>query len=79
MNKTNPRCWNSGEPLGEGFLKIVLFLAVLVLCCCLGFSLVGTKGLRSSCRVQASHFSGFSCCEARARGARASVVAAPGL
>ena len=43
-------------------------LAVLDLGCCLRAF--------SSCDAQASHFSGFSCCRARALGHRASVVTA---
>ena len=37
------------------------------------------SGVYSSMGAQASHCGGFSCCEARALGAQASVVAAPGL
>ena len=36
-------------------LFLIYFLAVLGLCCCVGFAL-----------VRASHLSGFSCCRARA-------------
>ena len=44
-----------------------LFLAVLGLhCCMLAFSSCGEWGLLSSCCVQASHYGGFSCCEAQA-------------
>ena len=39
----------------------------------------GERRLLSSCGVQASHFSGFSCCRAWALGVCASVVLAPGL
>ena len=54
------------------FLKyFILFLAALGLHCC-------TQAF-SSCGVRASHCSGFSCCGARALGARASVVVARGL
>ena len=39
-----------------------LFLAVLGLCCCVGFILIaGKPGLLCSCCAQASHCSGFSC------------------
>ena len=31
-----------------------------------GLSLVAARGILSSCGVQASHCSGFSCCRARA-------------
>ena len=45
------------------------FLAVLGLCCCMGFSLVAPSGgLFSSCSAQASCCGGFSCCGARALG-----------
>lgn len=50
------------------------------------FSNCGKQGLLSSCRALASHFSGFSCYEARVLGAwaswcsvRSSVLAAPEL
>ena len=60
------------------FLKkyfIYLFLAVLGLHCCVGFSLsCEEQGLLSSCSAQVSRCSGFSCCRAQA-----SVVAARGL
>ena len=45
-----------------------LFLAVLGLHCCMGFSLVAASRrelLFSSCGARASHCSGFSCCEAQ--------------
>ena len=48
-----------------------LFLAVLGLCCC--------ERAFSSCGVQTSHCSGFSCCRARALGGMGSVVVAHGL
>ena len=51
-----------------------LFLAVLGLRCCTGFSLVAERGLLSGCDAQASHRGGCSCC-----GAGALVVAAPGI
>ena len=48
---------------------------ILVVAC--GLSLVpASGGLLSSCDAQASHFSGFSCCRARALEHRASVVTA---
>ena len=58
---------------------IYLFLAVLGLhCCAWAFSGCGEQELLSSCSVQVSHYSGFSCCRAQALGTRASVVAALG-
>ena len=56
------------------FLKIllILFFAVLGLCCCVRAFL----WLR---RAGATHCGGFSCCGARALGVRASVVVASGL
>ena len=42
-------------------------MAVLGLCCCVGFSWLQGAGPLSSC-VQASHCSGFSCCEAQVLG-----------
>ena len=46
-----------------------LFLVVLGLCCCVGFSLdTGKQGPLSSCRVWASHCDGFSCYGAQALG-----------
>ena len=59
---------------------IYLFLAVLGLCCCTGFSLtVASEQERlSSWATWASHGSGVSCCAARALGTRASVAAARG-
>ena len=50
---------------------INLFLSALGLHCCMWAF--------SSCGVQASHCSGFSCCGARALGVQASVVEAHGL
>ena len=52
--------------LGDSLLKLFnyLFGAVLGLSCCTGFSPVVTRGLLYSCDAWASHFSGFSCCEA---------------
>ena len=50
-------------------LLIYLFMAMLGLCCCSGFSLVAVSGgLFSSCSVQASLCGGFSCCKAQALG-----------
>ena len=51
------------------FHFIILFLAALGLCCC-------ARGATLRCSARASHCDGFSCCGARALGARASVVVA---
>ena len=57
---------------------IFLFLALLGLCCYeWALSSCGEQGLLSAVRV--SRCSGFSCCGARAPGARGSVVAALSL
>ena len=55
------------------FYKIVLFmylfLAVLGLCCCVGFSSsCSDQGPLSSCSARASHWRDFSCCRALALG-----------
>ena len=47
---------------------IYLFLAMLGLRWCSGFSLVSGSRCFSICSVRASHYSGFSCCRARALG-----------
>ena len=48
-------------------LLILLFLAVLGLCCCTwAFCSRGEQGLLLSCGVQASRCRGFSCCKERA-------------
>ena len=60
--------------LKEFFFLINLFLAALVLPCC-----ARRAGATLCHGAQASHCGGFSCCGARALGAQASVVAAPGL
>ena len=66
----------------------ILFLATLALPCCVpafsssgeqGLLLVAVRGLLIVCGAWASHCGGFSCCEARALGTRASVVVARGL
>ena len=46
------------------WLTIYLFLAVPDLHCCLRAFCSGERGLLSSCGVQASHCSGFSCVQA---------------
>ena len=62
------------------FYLFVYFLAALGLCCCTrAFSSCGEWGLTLRCGAWASHCGGFSCCGARALGARASVVVARGL
>ena len=40
----------------------IIYLAVLGHCCCTGFSLVAQSWGYSSCREQASHWGGLSCC-----------------
>ena len=44
-----------------------------------GLSLVAASGATLPCGARASHCGGFSCCEAQALGARASVVVPFGL
>ena len=57
-------------------LFIYLFLAALGLrCCARAFSSCGEQGLLFHCSARASCCGGFSCCGARAPGARASVLA----
>ena len=58
---------------------IYLFLAVLGLCCCVGFPRVVASGAYSGCSVQASRCDGFSHCRTELLGMWPSVVAAPGL
>ena len=55
------------------FLKIsILFLDVLDLCCCAqAFLWLRRAGAALRCGAWASHCAGFSCCGARALGARA--------
>ena len=46
----------------KNYIYLLLFLAVLGLCCCAGFfSFCRDQGLLSSCDARASHC-GFSCC-----------------
>ena len=59
--------------------KIYLFLAVLGLCSCKGFLLVGESRGHSLAVVHELLIVGFSCCGLRALGVRASVAAAPQL
>ena len=65
------------------YIKFILFLTILGLHCCTGFSLVAVSWGYSlvvvACVAQASHCGGFSCCGTRALGTRASVVAVDGL
>ena len=63
------------------FYLFILFLAVLGLCCCLGFFplVVASGGPLSSCGGRASHCSGFTCFEAWALTCAAWVAAARGL
>ena len=62
------------------FLKVIcLFLAVLGLRCCEGFSLVAPSRGYSSWCAQASHGRRVSCCGAPALGMQTSVAAAPRL
>ena len=63
------------------FFKIYLFIFWLrwVFVAAHGLSLVVARGATLRYGVQASHCGGFSCCRARALGARASVVVARGL
>ena len=49
-------------------INFYLFLAVLGLCCCLGFSLVVASGGYSSSRRPSLSCSVFPCCGARAAG-----------
>ena len=57
------------------FIYIYIFMATLGLCSFTwAFSSRGEQGLLSSCCVQASYCSGFSCCRAWALGVRASVT-----
>ena len=46
---------------GMTLIFVYLFLAVLGLCCCMGFSLVVARGGYSSFGARTSHCSGFSC------------------
>ena len=56
-------------------LFIYLFLAVLGLrCCARAFLQLRRVGATLRCGARASHYSGFSCCGARALGTQASVV-----
>ena len=62
------------------FKLIYLFLAALNLRCCMrAFSSWRRAVATLRCGARASHCGGFSCCGARALGARASVVVARGL
>ena len=68
----------------SGFFKIIfkmyLFLTLLDLCCCGGFSVVAvSRGATFHWIVQASYCSGFFCCGAQAPGHWTSVAVAYGL
>ena len=65
--------------LCSSFLKMYLFLAVLVFIDARAFSSCGERRLLSSCGAWASHCRGFSHCRARALGRTGSVVVAHGL
>ena len=69
--------WQSNFKKNSFIDLFYLFLVVLGLHCFTDFSLV-TEGRGSSCHVQASHCTGFSCCRAGLQQAQASVVAAHG-
>ena len=61
-------------------LHIIFFPFFLSFCVAArGLSLVGVSGPTLRCGARASHCGGFSCCRARAVGARASVIVACGL
>ena len=60
------------------FINLInLFLAVLGLCCCTGFSRVAASV--SCCGMWASHHGGFSSVEHGLQGTGASAVVAPGF
>ena len=61
------------------FLLKNIYLVVLGLHHCMGFSLVWRAGATLVSGAWASHCSGFSCCQAQALQHMGSVVAAPGL
>ena len=70
--------WKKENRFSFFVILFYLFLAVLGLCCHVGFPRVAASGVYSSCGVQASR-DGFSCCRTKLLGTWASVVAAPGL
>ena len=61
------------------FIYLFIFGCVGSLLLCAGFLQLWRAGATLRCSAQVSHCSGFSCCGARALGARASVVVARGL
>ena len=63
----------------HSFLVLNLFLTVLGLCCCTGFSLVAESRDDGSFHTQPSHCRDFSYCGDQTLGARALVVAACGF
>ena len=75
------KCLASETGKWRGLCKgLFYFLAALGLrCCSQAFSSCGEGGPTLRCGARASHYSGFSCCGARALGLRASVVVARGL
>ena len=60
------------------YIFIYFWLRWVFIAVC-GLSLVVVRGATLRCSAQPSHCGGFSCCGARALGARASVVVACGL
>ena len=73
-------CLHIGNPLSFIKKRIYHFLVALGLrCCTRAFSSCREEGLLSGCGAGASHCGGFSCCDARALGAWASVVVAHSL
>ena len=61
------------------FIYLFIFGCVGSSLLCTGFLWLRREGITLCCRARASHCGGFSCCRARALGARASVVVARGL
>ena len=60
-------------------MVFLFFGCVGSLLLCAGFLWLQRAGATLCCGARASHCSGFSCCRARALGARASIVVARGL
>ena len=61
------------------FIYLFIFGCVGSSLLCMSFLKLQRVGATLSCSVRTSHCGGFSCCGARALGARASVVVAHGL
>ena len=74
----NTGSWNANFFLNK-FIYLFIFGCTGSLLLCAGFLQLWRAGATLCCGARASHFSGFSCCGARALGVRASVVAARGL